>query len=91
MVYNKLDFEAKSIVKKMFRWKRADDISIIPVQKQEGPKDFGVFAIAIMTSLTFNENPSCVTYRQSHLRCHLVDCFTNTRFTSFPKDQNEHQ
>ena len=87
-MYNKLDFEIKSTVKKMFGLKRADDINMIPDKKHEGPKDHDVFAIAIMTSLAFNEDPSCVTCGQSHLRSHLVDYFINTRFTPFPKDQN---
>ena len=75
----------------MFGLKRAAGINMIPVQKQQGPKECDVLAIAIMTSLAFDKNPSCVTYRHSHLRSHLVDCFTSTRFTPFPTDQNEHQ
>ena len=89
--FDKLDFEAKGIVKKMFGLKRAADINMIPFQKQQGPQYCGVLAIATMISLAFDENPSCVKYRQSHLRSHLVDCFNSTRFTPFPTDQNEHQ
>ena len=88
-LFDKLDFETKGVIKKMFALKKAGDINMVPVQKQQGSKDCGVFAIAIMASLAFDENPSCVTYRQNHLRTHLLDCFTNTRFTPFPKDQNE--
>ena len=85
-LFDKLDFETKSVVKKMFGLKTAGNINMVPVQKQQGSKDCGVFAIAKMVSLAFDENPSCVTYRQNHLRTHLLDCFTNTRFTPFPKD-----
>ena len=88
-LFDKLDFETKGVMKKMFALKKAGDINMVPVQKQQGSKDCGVFAIAIMASLAFDENPSCVTYRQNHLRTHLLDCFTNRRFTPFPKDQNE--
>ena len=85
-LFNKLDFETKCVIKKMFA---LGDINMVPVQKQQGSKDCGVFAIAIMTA--FNENPSCVTHRQNQLRTHLLHCFTNTRFIPFPKEQNEHQ
>ena len=74
----------------MFALKRAGDIVMIPVHKQQESKDCGIFAIAIMASLAFDENPSCVSYKQNHLGTHLLDCFTNKRFTPFPKDQNEH-
>ena len=70
----------------MFALKRPGDINMVSVQKQQGLKDCGVFAIAIMISLTFDENLSCVTYRQNQLRTHLFDCFTNTKFTPFPKE-----
>ena len=88
-LFDKLDCETKGVIKKMFALKRAGGIVMIPVQKQQGSKDCGLFAIAIMASLAFNENPSCVLYKQNHLRTHLLDCFTNKRFTPFPKDQNE--
>ena len=50
-LFNKLDFETKRVIKKMFALKKAGDINMVPVQKQQGSKDCGVFAIAIMTSL----------------------------------------
>ena len=58
-LFNKVDFETKGVVKKMFALKRPGDINMVSVQKQQGLKDCGVFAIAIMTSLAFDENPSC--------------------------------
>ena len=88
-LFDKLDFETKGVIKKMSALKRAGDIVMIPVQKQQGSKDCGVFAIAIMVSLAFDENPSCVAYKQNHLRTRLLYCFTKTRFTPFPKDQNK--
>ena len=91
MLFNKLDFETKRVVKKMFGLKKAGDINMVPVQKQQGSKDCGIFAIAIITLLAFDENPSCVTHRQNQLRTHLLHCFTNTRFIPFLKEQNEHQ
>jgi len=45
----------------MFALKRAGDIVMIPVQKQQESKDCGIFAIVIMASLAFDENPSCVS------------------------------
>ena len=90
-LFNKLDYETKGVVKKLCALKRTGDINMIPIQKQQGSKDCGVFVIAIMISLTFDENPTCVTYRQNHLRNHLIDCFINTKFSPFPKEQNENK
>ena len=50
---------------------------MVPIQKQKGTKDCGLFTIAIMTSLAYDENPSDVTYKQDSLRSHLIECFKN--------------
>jgi len=56
----------------MFGLKRADDITMMPMQKQEGLTDCGVFAIFVMTSLAHDEDPCRINYKQSKLRGHLV-------------------
>ena len=51
---------------------------MVKVQKQEGSKDCGLFAIAIMTSLAHDENPSEITYDQSKFRSHLIECLLHS-------------
>ena len=42
------------------------------MQKQHGGNDCGVFSIAAMVSLAFEEDPSSVKYNQENLRPHLL-------------------
>ena len=38
-----------------------DNIVMVPMQQQSGGTDCGVFVIAVMTSLVFDDNPSEIT------------------------------
>ena len=84
-MFNKLDAETRTIVKQMFGLKKADDISMVAMQCQKGSKDCGLFAIAVITSLAFGEDPSTVSYDQDNLRRHLIDCITKGELSLFPK------
>ena len=53
----RLDAETRTTIMKMFRIKKTEDMIVIPMQKQHGSTDCGVFAIAVMTSLA-HEDPS---------------------------------
>ena len=75
-MFSKLDVETRTTVKQMFGLKKADDINMVAMQCQKGSKDCGLFAIAVMTSLAFGEDPSTVSYDQNKLRRHLIDCIT---------------
>ena len=55
------------------------------LQRQDGSADCGLFAIAVMTSLAHKEDPSTVTYDQSKMRHHLLECFSTKLVTHFPK------
>ena len=57
-----------------------------PFQKQVGGMDCGVFAIAAVTALAFNIDPSAVRFKQEDMRPHLVTCFKNQKFTLFPDE-----
>ena len=59
---------------------------MVPVQKKQGVTDCGAFAIAMMTSIAFNEDPSEVHYQQDNLRQHLLQCFVDQKMTPFPRD-----
>ena len=84
-MFSKLDAETRTIVKQMFGLKKADDISMVAMQCQKGSKDCGLFAIAVITSLAFGEDPSTVSYDQYNLRRHLIDCITKGELSLFPK------
>ena len=53
------------------------------VQKQIGTKDCGVFAIAFLTSLAYNQDPVEIQYCQDQLR-HLCDCLMRGKLVPFP-------
>ena len=74
-LFIKLNTEGWGIVKQMFGLKQMKCINMVNVQKQEGSKDCGLFGIAMMTSLAYDEDPSSVIYDQSKLTLHLIECF----------------
>ena len=61
-IFTKLDAESRSTILHMFGLKDSSDIVMVPTQQQSGGTDCGAFAIAVMTSLVFNDDPSKTTY-----------------------------
>ena len=47
---------------------------MVKMQKQKGTSDYGVFAIAIATSLAFGINPTANIFEQDCMRRHLCKC-----------------
>ena len=62
-IFDKLDHESRGIIKRIFSVKDSTKITMVPIQKQKGIKDCGVFTIAIMTSLAYDEDPCYVQAR----------------------------
>jgi len=54
------------------------------VAKQQGPSDCGLYAIAFARSLLAGKDPCKVTYNQSAMRAHLLQCLTDGELTEFP-------
>ena len=48
---------------------------MVRVQKQQGVDDCGLFIIANVVSLVRKTDPATVTYVQSQMRAHLINCF----------------
>ena len=73
-VFIKLDAETRTTIIKMFQLKKTKDIIMMPMQKQHGSTDCGIFAIAVITSLVHEEDPSRFKYKykQMELKQHLV-------------------
>lgn len=84
-VFVRLDAETRTTIMKMLQLKKPKDIIVMPMQKQYGSADCGVFAIAVMTSLAHEDDPNTFKYNQMKMRQHLLDCITNGKLVCFPK------
>ena len=56
------------------------------VAAQKGSTECGLYAIAMMTTLAFNDNPTDVVYSQQDMRAHLGQCFSNEILEKLPID-----
>ena len=52
-------------------------IRVIKIQKQKGNKDCGLFAIAMVTAISFGNDPGKQNFYQDLMDAHLVDCLKN--------------
>ena len=59
-------------------------VDIANVNRQSGAKDCGLFAIAYVTSLAFQQNPSLCVFEQNKMRQHLKMCFEKGKLVPFP-------
>ena len=73
--YSHLDEETKKVVCNLFQTK-ADKIEIKTLQKQVGGTDCGLFSIAALTAIAFNQDPSEIIFCQEEMRSHLATCLT---------------
>ena len=60
------------------------DVSIMATSKETGSTDCGLYAIAISTSLAFNQNPSILIFNQEDMRSHFIDCLNKQKMMPFP-------
>ena len=86
-VYSSVNKETENVVFKMFNGGSKMTINMRPFQKQSGGADCGLFALAAVTALAFNINPSILKLKQEVMRQHLVTCLHNQQFTLFPTDE----
>ena len=59
-------------------------VKVINVALQKGSTDCGLYAIAMMTSLAYKEDPANVIYDQQELRSHLKECLDEGFISKFP-------
>lgn len=59
-------------------------IKLINVAMQKGSTDCGLYAIAMMTSIAFKQDPECIVYDHNGLRLHLKECFDKGIIEPFP-------
>ena len=58
-------------------------VKIMPVQRQKGSSDCGLFALAFAATLCSGSCPNNMAYKQSSMRKHLLDCFLHFSMTNF--------
>ena len=86
-VYSSVNKETEKVVFNIFTGGSKMTINMRPFQKQSGGADCGLFALAAVTALAFNIDPSILKLNQEVMRQHLVTCLHNQKFTLFPTDE----
>ena len=77
-VYKNIDDTTMSFLNLMFS--KNITVTLVPLQKQQGMMDCGVFSVAMATSLLRGLNPGF--YTQSLLWPHLIECTENKSMVS---------
>ncbi len=87
-LYTVLDSATKTKIEKAFPDSNMRTI-LPPVQKQDGVKDCGLFAVAFATFLAFGNSPQSLSlhhFDQNKLRLHYVSCLEQQIVTEFPSN-----
>ena len=80
-LFDNVDADTTKVIRELFG---KSHIKFQKVQKQQGSDDCGLFAIAFAVSLAQKTNPSKICFIQSLMRSHLINCFQEGWFISFP-------
>lgn len=64
-------------------------MNVLNVAQQVGSQDFALYAIAFMTSLSYNEDPTIIKYLQEEMRDHLIKCFEKKELIPFPSKKRK--
>ena len=77
--------ETQTVIAKYIRSQSESvKIKVINVATQKGKTDYGLYAVAMMTSIAYKEDPVNVVYSQANLRIHLQQCFEKGFLEKFP-------
>ena len=71
-VYSTLDTATLDVIANLFH---SSTVKMLKCQKQEGGKDFGIFAIAYATAIGHRVDPTSIKLNQAAMRSHLIKCF----------------
>ena len=74
-VYSSLDQSSSKLITCFFRCSPCN-VKVTNVQKQEGNRECGSYAIANTTTIAFGQDPTKVNYNQPCMRDHLILCLT---------------
>jgi len=88
-LFTTLDEETLNTINNYFGEQNAKcriQCNMVKVQTKKETKNCGVFAVAFLTSLAYNQDPAdhLVKYCQDQLRSHLCDCFIRGKLVPFP-------
>ena len=72
-IFRTLDHEKHNIISNIFPMAKSQEL--VPIHRQTGGRDCGVYAIAISTTLAFGHDPAKIQFDQSAMRPHLIKCF----------------
>lgn len=81
-LYDTVDEQTKGIITGLFG---ISGIDIVPIHKQQGTQDCGLYSIAVCVSLAFKLKPELLKFDQSAMRSHLVHCIESENFVPFPE------
>ena len=76
--------QAVSFVRKQFRCAASNITVLRNVEKQQGGRECGLYAIANATSLAYEKDPIKMTYKELAMRDHLVHCLSELKLEVFP-------
>ena len=82
-VFSSPDSETRMICLNLFDITKKPKLTYLPVQKQEGVDDCGVFSIAFATALLHQQNPVNIQFLQSSMCPHLLQCFEQQLLSPF--------
>ena len=82
--YTKWDEPTLCLLKKQFHCSPSNITILKNVQKQQGGKECGLYAIANATSVAHGKDPLKMNYTESLMREHLTRCFSNGTLELFP-------
>ena len=80
-LYDSLDEESLKVIQYLFG---VEEVCVVPVQKQQGYNDCGLFAIAYAVHLAKKRNPEMAYFFQSQMRSHFINCLSQGKMSLFP-------
>ena len=54
------------------------------MQKQQGAKERGLYAIVNATSIAISKDPMKIVYNDAQMHHHIIECFRNGNLEWFP-------
>lgn len=81
-VYRHLDSVTKDVIENLFLPRTTKIVE--GMQKQEGGRDCGLFAIATITAIAHGYDPTKMKFDQTAMRNHLAKCFSEKCMSMFP-------
>lgn len=82
-IYSSLDEMTERMVCNLFHTS-TPYVKMQSLKKQVGGTDCGLFAIAVITAIAHDKDPSQLQFKQEEMRRHLCNCFENECIEPFP-------